>query len=202
MPGKWFLRLIRVNGAPIPDPSVITKWLKESTGKSVKADTVWQTDSCGFCWQTPTFSKGGKAHQMLGCPLLATFNKVRKSASLAPIILSGDGVHASLQKVPVKAESVAKDVDKWQKEFRGMVSALEKRVDTLEKKVGVKRKADPPKSPPATKKSKKDQSGGKGKAKDEGSSQPKASGSGQSGSGKGKEKEKSAKRTRVVDNHD
>ena len=77
-------------------------------------------------------------------PLLATFNKVCKSASLAPIILSGDGIHASLQKALVKAESMAKDVDKWQKEFCGMVSALEKRVDTLEKKVGVKCKADPP----------------------------------------------------------
>ena len=164
------------------------------------AESVWRSDSCGFCWQNAVMSKGGKTHSTLSCPLLSTFNKVRKNANLIPITISREGVSASLKKNAVKAESVAKDVDKWQKEFRGMLSAFEKRLGTVEKKCGIKRKADEAESSATPKKKKGKKESGNG-AETGGNPKPQGAGSGSQQPPK-KGKGKAARRNAVVDDRE
>jgi hypothetical protein len=201
LPLTWYLCIIRRDGTPLPEEEDIMKWLKSGSSNGIVAESVWRSDSCGFCWQNAVMSKGNKTHTTLSCPLLSTFNKVQKNTNLIPITISREGVSASLKKNAVKAESVAKDVDKWQKEFRGMLSAFEKRLGTVEKKCGVKRKADKAESstPPKKKKGKKESGNGMdggGKAP-----KPKGAGSDQQQPPK-KGKGKAARRPAIVDDRE
>jgi hypothetical protein len=201
LPLTWYLRIIRRDGTPLPEEEDITKWLKSGSGNGIVAESVWCSDSCGFCWQNVVMSKGNKTHTTLACPLLSTFNKVWKNANLIPITISREGVSASLKKNAVKAESVAKDVDKWQKEFRGMLSAFEKRLGTVEKKCGVKRKADEAESstPPKKKKGKKES----GNSTDSGGKAPKPKGPGSDQTKPPKKgKGKAARHSAVVDDRE
>ena len=108
----------------------------------VDPDSVWYAETCVFCWQNPLYAKGGKIHSTNGCPLLMTFNKVRKSANLMPITSSQDGWVATQVKAAIKPETVVKEVDSWKKEVRGELSAHTKRLDALEKKTGLKHKVE------------------------------------------------------------
>lgn len=140
----------------------------------VDSESVWHTTHCSLCWVNPIFAKGGKTHKATGCPTLATFNKLRKNASLTPITLTRTGPAGTMQKTPVKAEAVQKDVEKWQKEFRGMLSSHDKQLTAVEKKCGLKRKAEAGESSfTPTKKSKKEK--GKGKAEGNNGQSAKAS---------------------------
>jgi hypothetical protein len=201
IPLTWYLRIVRRDGAPVPNDNDITEWLKSGSGGGIVAESVWRSNSCRFCWQNAVMSKGGKPHTTLQCLLLSTFNKVRKNTNLIPITISQEGVSASLKKNAVKAESVAKDVDKWQKEFRGMLSAFEKRLGTVEKKCGVKHKADEAESSttPKKKKGRKES----GTSTDSGAKAPKPRGVGsdiQQPPKKGKGK--ATRRPAVVDNRE
>jgi hypothetical protein len=132
------------------------------------------------------YSKGGKTHSIKSCPLLTTFTKICKSAGLANFTVSQEGVSASLVNVAVKLESMAKEVDAWKKEVRSMLSVHNKWLEALEKKMGLKHKAETPSesSTPAKKRKGKkakgqQQSGG-------GNTQVQALGSGQQPAGKPK----------------
>jgi len=164
----------------------VTEWLKSSTKGRVVPDTVWEGLACCVCWQGASTTKS-KDHGALRCPLLASFNKVRKNARLAPVDITSKGLSAGLQKAPVGVETVEKDVRKVEKELKGIISALEKRLVLVEKQAGLKRKAeDSQSSAPPEKKRKKS---GKGKAK---GTEEEQSGGQQSvrakGKGKGKKK--------------
>lgn len=96
---------------------------------------------------------------------------------------------------------MAKDVDKWQKEFRGMLSAFEKRLGTVEKKCGVKHKADEAESstPPKKKKGKKES----GNSTDSGGKAPKPKGPGSDQTKPPKKgKGKAARHSAVVDDRE
>jgi len=201
----WYLRLVQRSGDPLPDGKLVTQWLEGVP--CIEPKSVWLSETCVFCWQNPIYAKGGKTHSARTCPLASTFNKVRKSASLTPITCTSEGFSASLIKAAVKPETVAKEVDAWKKEVRGTLAAHDKRLAVLEKKAGLKRKADDTdkSSQPSNKKEKKgkkkQQTGGGGagaKASDSGPQQPKPSSSG-GGKGKGGGK---AKRRRIVDDRE
>ncbi|KAF8258017.1 hypothetical protein EI94DRAFT_1708404 [Lactarius quietus] len=198
----WYLRLIQRSGDPLPDGKLVTQWLEEVP--CIDPKSVWLSETCVFCWQNPIYAKGGKTHSVKACPLASTFNKVRKSASLTLITCTSEGFSASLIKAAVKPETVVKEVDAWKKEVQGMLAAHDKRLASLEKKAGLKHKADDTdkSSQPPNKKEKKgkkkQQVGGGGagaKASDSSPQQPKLSSSG-SGKGKGGSK---AKRCHIVD---
>ncbi|KAN0132312.1 hypothetical protein V8E53_009876 [Lactarius tabidus] len=201
IPLMWYLSIIRCDGAPIPDNNNITEWLKSGSGGGIMAESVWCSDSCGFCWQNVVMSKGGKPHVMLQCLLLLTFNKVQKNANLILITISREGVSASLKKNAVKAELVAKDVDKWHKEFRGMLSTFEKRLGTVEKKCRVKRKADEAESSTTPKKKKGRKESGNGMDSGAKAPKPKDLGSDQQQPPK-KGKGKATRRPAVVDDRE
>ncbi|KAH9051481.1 hypothetical protein EDB87DRAFT_1694602 [Lactarius vividus] len=137
--GHWYLCLAKKNenNDPILDVKYITKWLKDHMHGVVVEDSVWFAQQCCLRWQSPVLGKVTE-HDGGHCPLLTTFNKVRKAAGLTPITLSQNKVNVSLQKEPIKVETVAKENDKQFKELRGEVAALTKRVAALEKKAGIK----------------------------------------------------------------
>ncbi|KAN0134072.1 hypothetical protein V8E53_008290, partial [Lactarius tabidus] len=68
IPLTWYLCIVRRDGAPIPDNDDIMEWLKSGSGGGIVAESVWCSNSCGFCWQNAVMSKGGKPHATLQCP--------------------------------------------------------------------------------------------------------------------------------------
>jgi len=175
---------------PVSSHKPITEWLEKKTGRLLVEGSVSHTYKCCVCGQSPWFGKA-KAHHGGQCPLLATFNRVRKGANLRPIVPTRNRIVASLQREPIKVETVAKDAEKGLKELRGELAAAIKRIVVLEKKAGIKRNAETQGQQSGTtpKKQKKD-GDAKGKGKSENNAQnPKPSGSGQgkkADKGKGK----------------
>jgi hypothetical protein len=90
-----------------------------------------------ICEQSPWFEKA-KVHHGGQCPLLTTFNRVRKGVNLRPIALTQNRFVASLQREPVKVETVTKDAEKGLKELRGEMATAIKWIVVLEKKAGIK----------------------------------------------------------------
>lgn len=138
---KWYIRLCLPGGKFVLKPSVVTLWLKEKTKGVVNPENVWHVAQCSFCWVNPLFAKGSESHVSSACLVLATFNKLRKNASLTPITHTRTGPTGSMQKTPVKAEAVQEDTKKWQKEFWGMLLLQDKCLMVAEKKCSIKRKA-------------------------------------------------------------
>jgi hypothetical protein len=169
------------DGSPFGHPAGLTEWLKSKTNGLVLADSVHEQERCCFCWRGSPVTKVPD-HVAGKCPLLTTFNKYRSNVGLQPIRIGEGSFDASAKKEPVKAETVAKELAKEVKELKALITGLEKRLQYVEKKTGVKRKAsDSDNSKPAKKRSV-DTGSSSGTAK-----APKASGS---GSKKGKKAEK------------
>ena len=161
VPGHWYLHLLKKDNSPFGRPGGITEWLKNKTGGLVVADSVTLQERCCFCWRGSPVSKVSD-HGAEKCPLLVTFNKYRANANLQPVRVAEGSFDAEAKKEPVKAETVAKELAKEVKDLKGSIAGLEKRLQVLEKKAGVKRKAS---EDPAVKQSKKKKlSGGAGKS--------------------------------------
>ena len=126
---RWWLQLRRADQGPLGDPSKVTKWLKDSTGGHLAS--VAQVLRCCFCWRG--WATGGKgAHTAAQCTWLATFNKLRDNASLAPFAVLEGSLRLGAQKKDVSLDGLAKDFQREKKEVRGELSKLDKRVTTLE----------------------------------------------------------------------
>ena len=155
-PGHWYLRLVKRDNSPLGRPGGITEWLKNKTGGLVVTDSVVLQERCSFCWRGSPVSKVSD-HGAEKCPLLVTFNKYRANANLQPVRIGEGSIYAEAKKEPIKAETVAKELAKEVKDLKGCIVGLEKRLQVLEKKAGVKRKAS---DDPAAKQSKKRKSSG------------------------------------------
>lgn len=121
----------------------MTEWLKTKTNGLVLADSVHERERCCFCWRGSPVTKVPD-HVAGKCPLLTTFNKYRSNGNLQPIRIGEGSFDATAKKEPVKAETVAKEMAKEFKELKALITGLEKRLQYVEKKTGVKRKASGP----------------------------------------------------------
>ncbi|KAH9032705.1 hypothetical protein EDB85DRAFT_1890614 [Lactarius pseudohatsudake] len=180
LPGKWFLRLAKKTetSSSISDVDYISQWLKERTKGIVVEGSLWYEEICCVCWQSDLHGRA-KAHHGGNCLPLATFNKVCKAVNLTPITITLNSINSSLQKEPIRVETVTKDFDKVHKELKGEIAGLTKRLVAVEKKCNIKRGADveASSSAPPNKKSKRVKS----KERTEGSQEGKPSKPGKPG---------------------
>ncbi|KAH9025609.1 hypothetical protein EDB84DRAFT_1440352 [Lactarius hengduanensis] len=180
LPGKWFLRLAKKTetSSSISDVDYISQWLKERTKGIVVEGSLWYEEICCVCWQSDLHGRA-KAHHGGNCLPLATFNKVCKAVNLTPITITLNSINSSLQKEPIRVETVTKDFDKVHKELKGEIAGLTKRLVAVEKKCNIKCGADveASSSAPPNKKSKRVKS----KERTEGSQEGKPSKPGKPG---------------------
>jgi hypothetical protein len=132
---------------PPREPKVILEWLKTQTGSLVDPKSVKYQKRCCFCWRGEPFSVGAD-HVAAGCPLLATFNKVRAHQNLRPITVTRNMIDSAAKKEPITADKLKSKMDRELKEMRELVSSLDKRVKVLEGERGKKRKSSAAISPP------------------------------------------------------
>lgn len=138
--GHWYLRLSSKDNSPFGHPSGVTEWLKIKAGGLVIPDSVRELERCCFCWRGSPVTKVPD-HVAGKCPLLTTFNKYRSNANLQAIRVEEGSFDAAAKKEPVRAEAVAKDLAKEVKDLKALITGLDKRLQYVEKKSGVKRKA-------------------------------------------------------------
>ena len=155
---KWYLRVVGAGGKPLSKPAWITALLRgarEGVARCVDRDSVWQGLRCCVCWQAPLFTKV-KDHGTSGCPLLATFNKVRNNAKLVPLAPTPLGLSTTPKKVQVKVEEVEEALERMHIEVQGELADLKKRLVLMEQGQSQKRKAEevPASAPPEKKKKK------------------------------------------------
>jgi len=125
--------LKKADGSNIGDLDKVLKWLKDSTGGHLTS--VNQFLRCVLCWRGRVAGEKGK-HAAGDCGWLASFNRYRSNASLAPIVIVESAVRVGAEKQQVTVESLMKELRKERAEFRGKLSELDQRMSALELKVG------------------------------------------------------------------
>ncbi|KAI9430329.1 hypothetical protein H4582DRAFT_2087107 [Lactarius indigo] len=193
--GKWYMRLVvkKSEGRPVPDTQYITDWLQHQMVGLVVDGSVWYATQCCVCMQSSLLTKA-KDHHGGNCSLLAMFNKHCRGVNLAPIYPGPLTLVTTLQKEPIKVDSVSKELEKLRKEIKGELGAVVKCLGIVEKKCGLKRAAESEESSTSPKKKKKKAKKGKKSDMDKKEGQKAAAGSStkaakEKASKKGKEKE-------------
>jgi hypothetical protein len=122
--------LKRLGNTPFGNPKRISDWLIKGAGECV--EDVKQEMRCCFCWRGPVEGKG--AHAADKCGWLASWNKKRagNDTRLSPIVILEGGLMIPTTTIPLTVERLGAEVTKVRKELKGDISALDKRVSTLE----------------------------------------------------------------------
>lgn len=165
LPHEWFLRITKAGGKPFSSPSRVISTL-EGAGDSagvVAEGSVRQELRCCICWQNPLLTKA-KEHGSGACPMLASFNKLRKKAKLLLLVTTRVGLVGTLGRESVTAESVAQDYEEYRQEVSGVIAGLESRLRLVKAATGLQPGAGvagPSAAPEKRKKKKKDMTKGK-----------------------------------------
>jgi hypothetical protein len=188
---KWFLCIVKCSGAPPGSLEWILNTLKGSVDstKFVDKGTIWQGLRCCICWQSPLYTRV-KDHSMEGCPLLSSFNEMRGATSLVPVTPCRLGLSATMERLPVQVEDLAKESKRRDKELQETIKNLETRLSLVEEKAGITEPAAA-----LEKRKKKNSKKDKAKGRNGGNSGVQAEEAAnpvQSGSGRQKGKKKSA----------
>ncbi|KAH9161984.1 hypothetical protein EDB89DRAFT_1913536 [Lactarius sanguifluus] len=132
--GSWYLHLAKrmETSDPILDVKYVTDWLKNRSKGVVVEGSVWYEEICCVCWRSDLHGTT-RSHHASQCPAVQTFNKVWKAVNLSPITVSQNLIQSSLQKEPVKVETVAKDSEKMHKELKGEIAGILKQLSVVEK---------------------------------------------------------------------
>ena len=170
---RWYLRLTRRKGKALPSPLIITEWLKKMTRGMVVKESARDGLCCCVCWEGSCHNPRIKDHSALSCPLIASFNKVRKGVRLTDAYTGSMGLLCSKDAAPFNTDAEIKklmkkvvDMEAKQAQTDLIVADL-KKLNLSEEGKPPKRKAEEagPSSRPPKKQKRSGRGRGKGKRK-------------------------------------